>query len=216
MSRPLIGRLTCMTIEDSRTRWLALYVLCLGTLMIVLDTTIVNVALPSIRRPRLLADVAGLGRERLPAHLRRLPSARRPARRPVRAPAAVPVGIALFTVASLACGLSTTQGMLIARARGAGRRRRHRLGDRALADDGAVHRARRAREGDGRGRLRRGRAAARIGVLLGGVLTDVLSWHWIFFVNVPIGVASSARSCCGSSPRRTARRPPRASMSPAP
>ena len=45
-----------MTMTDSRTRWLALYVLCLGDLMIVLDTTIVNVALPSIRDgPRLLA-----------------------------------------------------------------------------------------------------------------------------------------------------------------
>ena len=76
---------------DSRTRWLALIVLCLGDLMIVLDTTIVNVALPSIRDgSRLLRDVARLGRERLPAHLRRLPAARRPARRPLRPPAAVP------------------------------------------------------------------------------------------------------------------------------
>ena len=47
---PVVGSgLKCMTITDTRTRWLALIVLCLGDLMIVLDTTIVNVALPSIR-----------------------------------------------------------------------------------------------------------------------------------------------------------------------
>jgi len=58
-----------------RMRWAALIVLCLGDLMIVLDTTIVNVALPSIRGgPRLLADLARVGRERVPAHLRRLSS----------------------------------------------------------------------------------------------------------------------------------------------
>ena len=124
--------------------------------MIVLDTTIVNVALPSIRsRSRLLGDLARVGRERLPAHLRRLPAARRAARRPVRPPAAVPRGIALFTLASLACGLADSKGLLIARAGGAGARRRDRLGGRALADHDPVHRAGRAREGDGRLRLRR-------------------------------------------------------------
>ena len=62
----------------NRSRWLALYVLCLGTLMIVLDMTIVNVALPSIRQiSGLLPDLARVGRQRLPAHLRRLPAARR-------------------------------------------------------------------------------------------------------------------------------------------
>ena len=54
-------------------RWFVLMVLCLGALMIVLDTTIVNVALPSIRvKSRVLRDIARLGRECLSAHLRRL------------------------------------------------------------------------------------------------------------------------------------------------
>ena len=100
---------------DGRTSWLALLVLCLGDLMIVLDTTIVNVALPSIRAgPRLLRDFARLGGERIPAHVRRLPAARRPARRPVRPPPAVPHRHHPFTAASLACGVATTQEFLIA------------------------------------------------------------------------------------------------------
>ena len=90
-------------------------VLCLGDLMIVLDTTIVNVALPSIRsRPRLLGDLARLGRERVPAHLRRLPAARRPARRPVRPPAPVPRRASRCSRSPRSrCGLATTQGMLV-------------------------------------------------------------------------------------------------------
>src|SRR5512133_3051037 len=99
-----------MTIADTRTRWLALYVLCLASLMIVLDVTIVNVALPSIREDLGFSETSlawvvnaylltyggflllgGLfGHRRL-----------------------FLVGIALFTVASLACGLSTTQWMLV-------------------------------------------------------------------------------------------------------
>src|SRR6478609_92824 len=99
-----------MTITDDRTRWLALYTLCAASLMIVLDATIVNVALPSIRADLgfnetslawvinaytltfggllLLGDLYGPRRLFL-------------------------FGIALFTVASLVCGLSTSQGMLV-------------------------------------------------------------------------------------------------------
>ena len=142
---------------DARTRWLALYVLCLASLMIVLDVTIVNVALPSIR------DDLGFSETSLAwvvnAYLldvRRLPAPRRPARRPLRSPAAVPArASALFTVASLACGLATSQEFLIAARARAGRRRRGRIGGLALADDEALHRAGRAREGDGHLRLRR-------------------------------------------------------------
>ena len=80
-----------MTGREQRQRWWALYVLCAGVLMIVLDTTIVNVALPSIREDLALhRDVARLGRQRLHADVRRVPAARRPARRPVRPPPAVP------------------------------------------------------------------------------------------------------------------------------
>src|SRR5882724_1282385 len=100
---------------DSRTRWLALIVLCLGTLMIVLDMTIVNVALPSIRTDlgfseTSLAWVVNAymltfgGFLLLGGRLGDLYGPRR----------LFLSGIALFTVASLACGLSTSQGTLIA------------------------------------------------------------------------------------------------------
>src|SRR5947208_8033320 len=103
-----------MTITDNRTRWLALIVLCLGTLMIVLDTTIVNVALPSIRTDlgfsqTSLAWVVNAylltfgGFLLLGGRLGDLYGHRR----------LFLGGIALFTLASLACGLSTTQGLLI-------------------------------------------------------------------------------------------------------
>src|SRR5579862_8700833 len=103
-----------MTIQDARTRWLALYVLCLGTLMIVLDTTIVNVALPSIRTSlgfsqASLAWVVNAylltfgGLLLLGGRLGDLYGQRR----------LYVVGIAIFTAASLLCGLSTSKGELI-------------------------------------------------------------------------------------------------------
>src|SRR2546430_9154276 len=99
----------------SRTRWFALYVLCGGTLMIVLDTTIVNVALPSIRQDlgfsaTSLAWVVNAylltfgGFLLLGGRLGDLFGHRR----------LFLVGISLFTVASVACGVSTTQGLLVA------------------------------------------------------------------------------------------------------
>src|SRR6267154_1686541 len=137
---------------DSRTRWLALIVLCLGTLMIVLDTTIVNVALPSIRADlgfseTSLAWVVNAylltfgGFLLLGGRLGDLYGHRR----------LFVSGITLFTVASLACGLANSQGFLETA--------------RAVQGGGSI------------------------GVLLGGVLTNSLDWHWIFLVNVPIGVA---------------------------
>ena len=143
---------------DNRARWLALFVLCLGDLMIVLDTTIVNVALPSIRSDlgfsqTSLAWVVNAylltfgGFLLLGGRLGDLFGHRR----------LFLAGVTLFTLASIVCGLSTTKGMLIARARGAGNRRRRRLGGRAVADHGPVRRAGRPREGDGRLRVRDGR-----------------------------------------------------------
>jgi len=104
-----------MTIADSRTRWLALYTLCLASLMIVLDATIVNVALPSIRddlgfSETSLAWVVNAylltygGFLLLGGRLGDLYGHRR----------LFLGGITLFTLASLVCGLSTTQGMLVA------------------------------------------------------------------------------------------------------
>ena len=98
-----------------------------------------------------------MGRERVSAHLRRVPAARRTARRPLRAPAplhrrdrALHGGVARVRARRLA-------GVLDRRTGRAGSRRRGRLGCRSLADRDALHRARRAREGDGRLRVRRGR-----------------------------------------------------------
>src|SRR5437667_11104561 len=99
---------------DSRTRWFALMVLCLGSLMIVLDTTIVNVALPSIRQdlgfsPTSLAWVVTAypltfgGFLLLGGRLGDLFGHRR----------LFLIGIALFTLASIACGVSTTEGLLV-------------------------------------------------------------------------------------------------------
>src|SRR5438132_3822841 len=100
---------------DGRSRWLALYVLCLGTLMIVLDMTIVNVALPSIKNDlgfsqASLAWVVNAylltygGCLLLGGRLGDLFGHRR----------LFLSGLVLFTLSSLACGLSNTQGLLIA------------------------------------------------------------------------------------------------------
>ena len=106
------------------------------------------------RRPAVHRDLAGLGGQRLPADLRRLPAARRAAGRPLRPSAAVPArhravhaGVAGLRAGHLA-------GAADRRARGAGPGRRGGLGGRAVADHEAVHRAGRARQGDGRLRLR--------------------------------------------------------------
>ena len=149
-----------MTITDTRTRWLALIVLCLGDLMIVLDTTIVNVALPSIREDlgfsqASLAWVLNAytltfgGSMLLGGRLGDLFGHRR----------MFLTGIGIFTAASLACGLAQSQAFLVG-ARGAGDRRRGRRSRRALTDHDALHRARRAREGDGRHQPSRRAAAA--------------------------------------------------------
>ncbi len=137
-------------------RWLALIVLCLGVLMIVLDTTIVNVALPSIKSDlQLLRNVARLGRQRVHAdfggflllggRLGDLYGHRR----------LFLLGITLFTLASLACGLATTQVVADrgARDRRAWAVRRSRRVALSLIMD-LFHRARRSRQGDGRLRLR--------------------------------------------------------------
>ena len=149
------------TSTDTRTRWLALYVLCLGDLMIVLDVTIVNVALPSIRddlgfSETSLAWVVNAylltfgGFLLLGGRLGDLFGHRR----------LFLIGITLFTRRLARVRPLDVAGAARRRARGAGARRRRRLGRRALADDDPVHRAGRAREGDGRLRLRRLPAAA--------------------------------------------------------
>ena len=174
---------------DGRTRWYALIVLCLGTLMIVLDTTIVNVALPSIREDlgfseTSLAWVVNAylltfgGFLLLGGRLGDLYGHRR----------LFLGGIALFTVASLACGLATSQEFLLtARAvQGLGGAVASAV-SLSLTMTLFTEPAERAKAMGIFGFVASGGGS--IGVLLGGVLTDVLDWHWIFLVNIPIGVA---------------------------
>jgi EmrB/QacA subfamily drug resistance transporter len=179
---------------DSRTRWFALIVLCLGTLMIVLDTTIVNVALPSIRTDlgfsqTSLAWVVNAylltfgGFLLLGGRLGDLYGHRR----------LFLVGITLFTLASLGCGLAGSQGFLVtARAvQGVGGAIASAV-SLSLTMNLFTEPAERAKAMGIFGFVASGGGA--IGVLLGGVLTDSLDWHWIFLVNLPIGIAVVALS----------------------
>jgi len=175
-------------LADTRRRWLALYVLCLGTLMIVLDVTIVNVALPSIRQDlgfseTSLAWVVNAylltygGFLLLGGRLGDLFGHRR----------LFIAGISLFTLASLACGLATTQALLVAAraVQGLGGATASAVG-LSLMMTLFTEPADRAKAMGIFGFVAAGGGS--IGVLLGGVLTDSLNWHWIFLVNLPIGI----------------------------
>jgi EmrB/QacA subfamily drug resistance transporter len=174
-----------------RSRWVALVVLCVGMLMIILDATIVNVALPSIQEDLgftqsslawvvnayliafggllLLAGRLGdlIGRKRI-----------------------FMIGLGVFTAASLLCGLAQSQEVLIAArfVQGAGgaltsavilgmivtmfpepREQAKAIGVYSFVAS----------------------AGASIGLLAGGVLTEAINWHWIFFVNLPIGIGTA-------------------------
>src|SRR2546423_11426428 len=176
-----------MTVEGP-TRWFALYTLTLASLMIVLDATIVNVALPSIRQDlhfsqTSLAWVVNAylltygGFLLLGGRLGDLFGHRR----------LFLAGITLFTAAALVCGLCTTQGMLIAARSVQG------LGGAvasavslSLMMNLFTEPADRAKAMGIFGFVAAGGGS--LGVLLGGVLTDLINWHWIFLVNFPIGV----------------------------
>src|SRR4051794_37162063 len=195
---------------DSRTRWLALVVLCLGTLMIVLDSTIVNVALPSIKEDLgfsqdSLAWVVNAylltfgGFLLLGGRLGDLFGQRR----------LFIGGIAFFTLASLACGLSQTQGeLVVARAvQGVGGAIASAV-SLSLTMTLFTEPAERAKAMGIFGFVASGGGS--IGVLLGGILTGSLDWHWIFLVNIPIGVLVvllTLRLVPGAPPARGERRP---------
>ena len=170
-------------------QWIALIVLCAGDLMIVLDTTIVNVALPSIREDlgfseTSLAWVVNAylltfgGFLLLGGRLGDLFGHRK----------LFLIGLVLFTVASLACGMAQSQEFLIAA------RAMQGLGGAVVAVVALslvmtlfTEPAERAKAMGVIGFVASGGGS--VGVVLGGVLTDVLDWHWIFLVNLPIGVA---------------------------
>ena len=176
--------------QTDRSRWIALVVLCTGMLMIILDSAIVNVALPPIQSDLgfsqsnlawvvnaylipfggllLLAGRVGdlIGRRTIFLS-----------------------GLVLFTLASLACGFAQNQEILI------GARFAQGLGG-ALTSSvilGMII----TMFTDPREQAKAigvfsfvASAGASIGLLLGGVLTQGIDWHWIFFVNVPIGIAT--------------------------
>jgi EmrB/QacA subfamily drug resistance transporter len=173
--------------SEIRNRWLALLVLCLGDLMIVLDTTIVNVALPSIREDLGFSETSLAwivnaylltfgGFLLLGGRLGDLFGHRR----------LFLAGIALFTGASLACGVAGSQAFLI------GARAVQGVGGAVVAVVALslimtlfTEPAERAKAMGVIGFVAAGGGS--IGVLLGGVLTDALDWHWIFLVNIPVG-----------------------------
>ena len=176
--------------DDSR-RWIALVALCAGFLMIILDQTIVNVALPSIQSDLHFSQsrlawvvnaylIAFGGLLLLVGRLGDLIGRRR----------IFLAGLALFTTASMLCGLAQSQGLLI------GARFVQGIGGamtsavilgmivtmfpkpaeqaKAIAVYSFV-----------------AAAGGAVGLLLGGIITQSINWHWIFFVNLPIGIATA-------------------------
>jgi EmrB/QacA subfamily drug resistance transporter len=175
----------------SQNRWPALYVLCAGMLMIVLDVTIVNVALPSIQDDLGFSQsslawvvnaylIAFGGLLLLAGRLGDLVGHRR----------VFLGGLAVFTAASLLCALAQSQEVLIAArfVQGVGgaltsavvlgmivtmfpepREQAKAIGVYSFVAS----------------------AGGSIGLLAGGALTEAINWHWIFFVNLPVGVATA-------------------------
>ena len=178
-----------MTGMDHRKRWWALMVLCLGVLMIVLDTTIVNVALPSIRTDLGFTETSLVwvvnaymltfgGFLLLGGRLGDLYGHRK----------LFLAGIVLFTLASLGCGLAQSQAMLVVARAVQG------LGGAVVSAVALSLIMNLFPDSQGRAKAMGVygfvcAAGGSIGVLLGGLLTDTMGWHWIFLVNLPIGVA---------------------------
>ena len=171
------------------SRWLALAVLCLGVVMIILDTTIVNVALPSIREALGFDETTLVwvvnaymltfgGFLLLSGRLGDLYGHRR----------IFLGGLALFTLASLACGLAHSQAVLVAARAVQG------LGGSAVSAISLSlimnlfpEPVERAKAMGFYSFVCAGGGS--IGVLLGGVLIQNFDWHWIFLVNIPLGAA---------------------------
>src|SRR5216684_1580581 len=174
------------------SRWLSLIILCTGFLLIVVDMTIVNVALPSIQRDLGFSQsglawvinaylIAFGGLLLLAGRIGDLVGRKR----------VFLVGLVIFTCASVACGLSFTQPMLIVArfVQGVGGAISSAVilamivtlfpepGDRAKAFGVFSFIA---------------SAGAAVGLIAGGLITEAVSWHWIFFVNLPLGVVTAA------------------------
>jgi EmrB/QacA subfamily drug resistance transporter len=186
--------------HDDRSRWLALYVLCVGMLMIVLDITIVNVALPSIQDDLGFSSsslawvvnaylIAFGGLLLLAGRLGDLIGRR----------TVFLAGLTLFTGASLLCGSAQSQALLV----GA----RFVQGIGGALTSAVILGMIVTMFPDPREQAKAigvyafvASAGGSVGLLAGGLLTESINWHWIFFVNVPIGIAT------GVAARRLIRR----------
>ncbi|MFZ0088348.1 MAG: MFS transporter [Solirubrobacteraceae bacterium] len=179
------------TPSSDRQRWIALYVLCAGFLMIILDQTIVNVALPSIKRDLHFSQsglawvvnaylIAFGGLLMLVGRLGDLIGRRR----------IFLSGLALFTSASLLCGLADSQALLVGarfvQGIGGAMTSAVILGMIVTMFPAPSERARAIGV-----YAFVASAGGAVGLLAGGILTQSLSWHWIFFVNLPIGVLTA-------------------------
>ncbi|MEX1141583.1 MAG: DHA2 family efflux MFS transporter permease subunit [Thermoleophilaceae bacterium] len=176
---------------DDRKRWLALYVLCAGVLMIVLDMTIVNVALPSIKEDLGFSQsdlawtvnaylIAFGGLLLLAGRLGDLIGQRR----------VFLTGLAIFTVASLLCAVAQTQELLI------GARFVQGVGGALTAAVVLGMIVTMFPEPHEQAKAMGvyafvASAGGSIGLLAGGVLTEAINWHWIFFINLPVGVVTA-------------------------
>src|SRR5215218_5825280 len=177
--------------HEDRSRWMALYVLCAGVLMIVLDATIVNVALPSIQGDLGFSQssLAWVVNGYLIAFGGLLLLAGRVGDLVGRRTVFL-IGLGVFTVASLLCGTAQSQEMLV----GA----RFLQGVGGAFTSAVVLGMIVTMFPDPREQAKAigvygfvASAGGSIGLLLGGGLTEAISWHWIFFINVPIGVATA-------------------------
>ncbi len=171
-------------------RWIALLVLCTGMLMIVLDVTIVNVALPSIQRD-LGFSQSGLAWV-INAYLIPFGSLLLLAGRIgdlVSRRGVFVAGLAVFTAASALCGLAGSEFVLIAA--------RFVQGVGGAMTSAVILGMIVTMFPEAREQAKAigvysfvASAGGAVGLLLGGVLTDGVNWHWIFFVNVPVGLVT--------------------------
>src|SRR2546421_7413745 len=185
----LLVRRPDMPVETKNgRRWLDLLILCAGFLMIVLDMTIVNVALPSIKNALgfTQASLAWFVNAYLIAYAGVLLLAGRLGDLIGRKRIFL-IGLVAFTAASMVCGLSISQPMLVAA--------RFLQGIGGAVSSAVIlgmvvtmfpEPAERARAIGVFSFV--ASAGASIGLLAGGLITQAISWHWIFFVNLPIGI----------------------------
>src|SRR4029077_9773057 len=177
-------------LRPDRRRWLALIVVCFGQLMIVLDSTIVNVALPSIQRDLHFsqADLTWVVNSYLITYGSLLLLAGRAGDLIGRKNVFL-AGVAVFTVASVLSGFAYDPAVLVAPRflQGAGGALSAGV-ILALIITGFPKPAERAQAMSIFGFVVAGGGS--LGLLAGGTLTQLVSWHWIFFINLPIGVGT--------------------------